>query len=445
MSPSAAGTRAPMINGFDPIDLSGLSPEVRSQFARRAKVFGPGYRLFYREPLEFVRASGTHLFDADGNDFLDVYNNVPSVGHCHPHVVEAVHRQMQTISTNTRYIQDLVIDYSERLTATFPAELSRITLTCTGSEANDLALRLATFVTGNEGIIVTENAYHGLTAAVAAMSPSLGPGTPLGKHVRVIEAPDRQHADGGDIASAMRARVATAIADLQRHGYGLAAFVADSIFSSDGVFTDPAGFLQPVIEEVHRAGGLYIADEVQPGFCRTGEAWWGFQRHHIVPDIVTIGKPMGNGVPIAAAVFRPEITEEFDRTVRYFNTFGGNTASIAAAQAVLDVIRDEQLLSRAHTVGTRMRDTIATIASDQPAIGEIRGVGMFIGVDIVRSDGSPDPDKAADLVNDLRRRRILISASGMHGHVLKIRPPLVFDDTDADRFLTEFAAAAQSL
>ncbi len=444
MTSHSVSSKPLMVNGFDPADTDELRPELRSKIERRANVLGPGYRLFYREPLEFVRAERAHLFDADGNDYLDVYNNVPSVGHCHPHVVDAVHRQMQTINTNTRYVQNLVIEYAERLTATFPDALTRVTFTCTGSEANDLALRLARFVTGGQGVIVTENAYHGLTSEVAAISPSLGTGTPLGAHVRVISPPDHRHS-GDDLGATMRARVRAAITDLSRHGYRLAAFVADSIFSSDGVFADPTGFLAPIVDEVHAAGGLYIADEVQPGFCRTGQSWWGFQRHGIIPDVVTVGKPMGNGIPIAATIFRPEITEEFDRTVRYFNTFGGNTVSIAAAQAVLDVIEQESLQTHARVVGARMKDTLAAMTAGHGSFGDVRGAGMFIGVELIGPDGAPDAVAAADIVNDLRAHRVLISASGLHGNVLKIRPPLVFDDADADRFLEEFSGAVERL
>ena len=443
--PPVNSARAPMANGFDPADIDRLDPQVSELIQRRSKVFGPGYRLFYREPPEFVRGGAAHLFDADGNDYLDVYNNVPCVGHCHPHVVEAVHRQIQTLNTNTRYVQRAVVEYAERLVAKFPSELTRATFTCTGSEANDLALRLAKYVTGSEGVIVTEGAYHGLTTEVAAISPSLGTGTPLGRHVRVVAAPDRRTAPDGDLAAEMRRRVRAAIADLHRHGYRLAAFVADSIFSSDGVFADPVGFLQPIVEEVHAAGGLYIADEVQPGFCRTGQSWWGFQRHGIVPDIVTIGKPMGNGIPIAAAIFRPELIEEFDRNVRYFNTFGGNTVSIAAAGAVLDVLESEGLLSHADEVGQLLRGSLEGLIDGHSTLAEVRGAGLFIGVDVVDGAGAPDPVGAADIVNSLRDRRILISASGLHGNVLKIRPPLVFNDTDADRFLTEFAAVIEGL
>ncbi|MBD0861953.1 aspartate aminotransferase family protein [Gordonia sp. zg691] len=433
-----------MVNAYDPADADRVEPRTRKLIERREDVLGPGYRLFYREPLAVERGEGAHLFDADGNDYLDVYNNVPSVGHCHPHVVGAVHAQMQRLNTNTRYVQESLVAYSERLVATFPDELNRVTFTCTGSEANDLALRVARYHTGNQGVIVTEGAYHGLTSEVAAFSPSLGIGSPLGSHVRTIKAPDQRLAPGS-MQDYMRDQIRGAIADLQRHGYGLAAFFADSIFSSDGVFSDPAGFLQPIVEEVHNAGGLYVADEVQPGFCRLGESWWGFQRHGITPDLVTIGKPMGNGIPVAAVIFRSEVTEDFGRNVRYFNTFGGSSVPIAAANAVLDVIEQEGLQERARTVGATLRSGIEEVLAPYDAVAEVRGIGYFLGVDIVDAAGDPDPVRAADLVNDLRNRRVLISASGPDGNVLKIRPPLAFSAADADRFLTELAAAGPVL
>jgi 4-aminobutyrate aminotransferase-like enzyme len=240
----------------------------------------------------------------------------------------------------------------------------------------------------------------------------------------------------------MRTQVRSAIADLERHGFGLCAFIADSIFSSDGVFAHPAGFLQPVVAEVHRAGGLYIADEVQPGFGRNGDGWWGFQRHGIVPDIVTAGKPMGNGIPIAAAIFRPELLEDFGTKVRYFNTFGGNTVSIAAAQAVLDVIRDEDLIGNAHTVGGYLLKALRDLCAGNDHVAQVRGAGLFIGVDIVadrRDSCRPDGILAGKIVNGMRDRRVLISASGPAGNVLKIRPPLPFTAGDADRLLDALA------
>ena len=432
----------PMVNGFDPSNVERLSPRTRQQVGDRERLLGPGYRLFYEEPVEIVRGAGTLLFDADGNDYLDVYNNVTSVGHCHPYVVEAIHRQLTTLNTNTRYLQQSILAYSEQFLGTMPDELGHVMFTCTGSEANDLAMRVARYYTGNQGVIVTSGAYHGLTADVSSFSPSLGVGVPLGPHVRTITAPDRlRHGGDDDLVATMVREMREAIADLQRHGFGIAAFIADTIFSSDGIYADPAGFLQPVVDAVHEAGGLFIADEVQPGFGRTGRHWWGFQRHGLVPDIMTTGKPMGNGIPIAAAAFRPELLVEFGRNIRYFNTFGGNSVSIAAAQAVLDVINDEGLIGNAEKVGDYIQSEITSLAGKYEQIAEVRGAGLFVGVDVVtdRDSNTPDGEATLRVVNHMRRRRVLLSASGPRGSVLKIRPPLPFSIADADRMLENLA------
>ncbi|MDQ0079599.1 aspartate aminotransferase family protein [Arthrobacter oryzae] len=438
-----------MINGFDPNRLSELPDQMQKSIQRRDQSLGPGYRLFYDTPLEIVRGKGVTLFDRDGNDYLDVYNNVPSVGHAHPRVIAAVHEQMQTLNTNTRYVQESILDYSEQLLSTFPAELGHVMFTCTGSEANDLAMRVAKYATGNQGIIVTSGAYHGLTTEVASFSPSLGAGVPLGANVRVIDAPDalRYSSDRASLEDHLRNQVRAAIADLHRHGIGVAAFIADSIFSSDGVFAGPTGFLRPIIEEVHAAGGLYIADEVQPGFGRTGEEWWGFQRHGIVPDMVTIGKPMGNGIPVAAAIFKPELLVEFGKNIRYFNTFGGNSVAIAAAQAVLDVIRDESLIENARKVGEKIITGLKDLSQGLDQVAEVRGSGFFIGVDLVtdRSTLAPNGEAAAGIVNTLREDRILISACGAQGNVLKLRPPMPFSSDDADRLLEGMGRAFRAL
>jgi 4-aminobutyrate aminotransferase-like enzyme len=435
-----------MVNAFDPNTIDELDDELGDTIRRRDKVLGPGYRLFYRRPLEVVASSGCHLTARDGSDYLDVYNNVPSVGHAHPRVVEAVNRQMGLLNTNTRYVHKPLVDYAERLVATFPAELTRATFTCTGSEANDLAFRIARYETGREGIIVTAGAYHGLTNTVASFSPSLGPQSPLGPNVRLIAAPDALRSPT-DLTTTMKARVEQAISDLERHGYGLAALYADSIFSSDGVFADPPGFLAGMLDAVHAAGGLYVADEVQPGFGRTGENWWGFQRHGIVPDMVTIGKPMGNGLPIAGLVLREHVAQSFGRDVRYFNTFGGNSVSIAAAHAVLDVIEDEGLIAHTALIGRRLREGISAIVGESSRVAEVRGAGLFLGVDLVKDRESLEPDRelASTIVNELYDRRVLISASGPGGNVLKIRPPLVFDSADSDRFLDALADVAGSV
>ena len=418
-----------MVNGFDGSGLSGLPPQTQELIARREAALGGAYRLFYERPVEFVRGSGVYLYDPDGVAYLDAYNNVPSVGHSHPRVTEAVSRQLATLNTHTRYLTDGVVGYAERLLATHTIGPAHAMFTCTGSEANDLALRIARTSTGAAGVIVTENAYHGVTAAAAELSPSLGANVPLGVHVRTVPAPTA----GSDFA----AGVAAAIEDLRRHGLGVAAFLADSLFSSDGVLPDPAGFLAPVADLVRAAGGLYIADEVQSGFGRTGSHLWGYQRHPgLSPDIVTMGKPMGNGLPIAGIVARQSVLAEFGRTSRYFNTFGGNPVCVAAATAVLDVITDEGLQANSLETGRYLKDAISGLAADRPILADVRGAGLYLGVDVVSADtGEPSAELAAAIVNGMRDRHVLISATGPRGHVLKVRPPLPFARPQADHFL----------
>lgn len=425
-----------MVNGFDPARAAELDADTRALIERRARVLGPGYKLFYDRPVHFVRAEGVHLYDEKGQPYLDVYNNVPSVGHCHPRVVEAVTRQMGVLNTHTRYLYDSIVTYSEQLLATFPSEIGHVMYTCTGSEASDLAMRITRYRTGGAGFIVTENAYHGHTTAVSEISPSMGRNVRLGVATRVVPAPDAYRIHG-DVGAAFAASVQAAIDDMERHGIRFAGFIADSIFSSDGILSHPVGFLKQTAEVVRKAGGLYIADEVQPGFGRTGDAMWGFQRHGIVPDLVVMGKPMGNGIPIGAVAVRPEHVEAFGNETRYFNTFGGNPVCIAAAQAVLDVIRDEGLQENSRKVGGEMVQGIRALAQKYPAIGDVRGAGLFVGVDFVTDSTTKEPDAALGLkvVNRLREKRVLISASGIRGNVLKIRPPLPFTSENNRQFL----------
>lgn len=418
-----------MVNAFGGDAAADLPAPDRALIERRARVLGPAYRLFYQRPVHVVRGEGVWLYDPEGEAYLDVYNNVASTGHCHPHVVAALARQAATLNTHTRYLNETVVDYAERLTALFPEPLSQVMFTCTGSEANDLALRIARAHTRATGVIVTATAYHGVTAAVAEASPSLGEGVPLGVNVRAVPPPD-----GSDTGERFAAGVEAAIADLAAHGQKPAALLVDTIFSSDGVVADPPGFLKPAVEAIRRAGGLFIADEVQAGFGRTGDAMWGFQRHGLVPDIVTLGKPMGAGHPMAAVVLRPEVVEVFGARVRYFNTFGGNPVSCAVGIAVLDVIEDEGLVAKARSTGQHLREGLADLAGRHAALGPMRGAGLFIGVDIVR-DGAPDAAEATRIVNGLRDRRVLISATGPNANILKIRPPLVFGPEHADLFL----------
>ena len=384
-----------------------------------------------------MRGEGVWLYDAAGERYLDAYNNVASVGHSHPRVVAAIAEQAAMLNTHTRYLHDGVVEYAERLVATFPSALSQAMFTCTGSEANDLALRIARSHTGASGVIVTELAYHGVTAAVAAVSPSLGKTVPLGVDVRALSAPDTYRHDPATIGVWFAARVQEAIDDMLRHGIRPAALLVDTVFSSDGVYTDPAPFLAPAVEAIRAAGGLFIADEVQAGFARTGSCMWGFQRHGLVPDIVTMGKPMGNGHPIAGVVARPEIFERFGRDARYFNTFGGNPVSCAAALATLDVIQDEGLQANAARTGAYLRDKFREMARKHSWIGDVRGDGLFMGIELVKDQAAKTPatEETHRFVNLMREHRVLLSATGLRGNVIKLRPQLPFSLKNADQLM----------
>lgn len=411
--------RDPMPNAF--VAGAVTLPETEAELvARRQRVLGPAYRLFYQTPVHLVRGEGVWLYDPEGNAYLDTYNNVASVGHCHPHVLAATARQSALLASHTRYLHDTVLTYAEKLLSHFLPELCHVMFTCTGSEANDLAIRLARAATGGMGVIVTENAYHGVTASVAEFSPSLGPAVPLGAHVRTVPAPDARE---GDPAVTFTAHVQAAIDDLIRHGIKPAVLIVDTIFSSDGVFAQPAGFLKGAVAAIRKAGGLFIADEVQPGFGRTGDSMWGFQRHGVVPDMVSLGKPMGNGYPVAGLVMQAHVVEDFGAKARYFNTFGGNAVAAATAMAVLEVVEGEGLQANALKVGAEFAAALRGFRDDR--LGEVRQAGLFLGLDVLR-DGVPCAATAAAIVNGLREERVLISATGPKGHVLKIRPPLVF-------------------
>ena len=407
--------------------------------ASRERVLGPAYRLFYDQPVHLVRGQGSHLFDADGVRYLDAYNNVASVGHCHPHVVDAVSQQMATLNTHTRYLHRGIVDYSERLLATMPEAVDQVMYACTGSEVNDLALRVAEMRTGATGIVITRDAYHGNTASATAISPSLGGATSIGPNVRLVDPPDTYREPADEVAARFTGDVARAADDLIAAGYGVSCLIVDTIFSSDGIFADSV--LSGAVDEVRARGGVFIADEVQPGFSRTGASMWGFDRHGVVPDIVTMGKPMGNGIPIAAMAARADVLKPFAVGVPYFNTFGGNPVSMAAASAVLDVIEQEDLMVNARSVGDALRTELAAIGD--PRLGDVRGAGLYTGVEVVSDPDTKEPDRAEArrLVNAMRERQVLISVCGHDGNVLKIRPPLVFSASDVDWFCSAFTTA----
>jgi 4-aminobutyrate aminotransferase-like enzyme len=405
--------------------------------ARRARLLAPTYRLFYDEPLQIVRAEGVWMYDEHGRAYLDAYNNVPVVGHCHPYVVDALTRQARTLNTHTRYLAEQPLQLAEELLATMPQELGRVIFTCTGSEANDLAVRVGKAMTGGSGFIITDFSYHGVTDVLSGMSPE--DGGPLGPGVYTVASPA-----GAGGAAAFGEGVRACIERMQADGVKLAALITDTIFSSDGVFADPPGFLAAAVRHVHAAGGLFIADEVQPGFGRLGEAMWGFQRHGIVPDLVTMGKPMGNGHPVAAVAARPEVFAAFARRRHYFNTYGGNTVSCAAALAVLHVIRSEGLLENASRTGEYLERGLRSLAENHTVIREVRGAGLFIGVQFGTStaSGLGGAAETTRVVNGMCRRGVLVGSTGRNGDVLKIRSPLTLETRHADLLL---AALAETL
>jgi len=416
-----------MVNAYIP-GRARMEPATAAMIERRDALLGPAYRLMYEHPLQIVRGEGAWLIDPEGRRYLDVYNNVTSLGHCHPAVSEAICTQVRTLATNTRYLHDSILDLAERLLATVPeTALAHLMLTCSGSEANDLAYRIAKVRTGGTGVIVTETAYHGITDAVSQFSPSLGTSVDLGPHVRLVPAPRLYHAEGADLAERFTRDVEAAIADLRRHGFKPAALVVDSLFTSDGILPEPAGLLKGAVNAIKRAGGLFIADEVQPGFGRTGKHMWGFQRHGLSPDIVTMGKPMGNGQPIAGLLATADALAEFGKNSRYFNTFAGNTVSCAAALAVLQTIEREKLMQHATKIGALLRDGIADLATRHQSIGDVRGAGLFVGVELVLDRASREPDRrrTSQVVNRMRDKGILLSACAKGHNVLKIRPPLI--------------------
>ena len=423
-------------NAFDFDQYNGADTELATLIQRRQNTIGPTSMLFYQEPLHIVRGQGTWLFDNKGTQYLDVYNNVPSLGHCHPKVVEAISQQLSKLNVHSRYLHDTVHIYAEKLLATMPDNIDRLVMTCTGSEANDLALRLARTHTQKQGIIVSEAAYHGNTQIVTEVSPaSYKTKGPPDYVVTIPMSPlTRQGFQAGDW---LAWHVRKALQTLDSRGFGCAALLVDSIFSSDGVYSHPTGFLQQSVDIVHAHGALFIADEVQPGFGRTGDCMWGFGRHQVVPDIITLGKPMGNGYPVAGLACRLDLLEALTEEYGYFNTFGGSTTAAAAGLAVLNTLEEEGLMENSQQVGAYLKEGLYTLKGQYPSIVEIRGAGLFIGLELgIDGDvNQPDVEKTTAAINLLRRDNILIGSAGKFGNVLKMRPPLCFSRDNADLLL----------
>lgn len=408
---------------------------------KRQQRLGPSLSVSYQEPLKIVRGAGQFLYDETGRPYLDCVNNVCHVGHGQPRVVDTAFSQMALLNTNTRYLHDNIIRYAERLTATLPDPLNVCFFVNSGSEANDLALRLARTYTGQKDTIVLDGAYHGNLTSLIEISPYKfdgpgGSGAPA--HVHKVMMPDGfrgpYKGSGRKVGRDYAAHVQTAIEQIQTQRRNVAAFIAESLLSCGGQIVLPDGYLHAAYQMVHDAGGVCIADEVQVGFGRVGSHFWGFQTQGVIPDIVTMGKPMGNGHPLAAVVTTSEIAQAFHNGMEYFNTFGGNPVSCAVGLAVLDVIGAEQLPQNARRVGERLKAGLAALMVRHPLIGDVRGLGLFLGIELVRDHETLEPAaaEATAVVEQMKQRGVLLSTDGPLHNVIKIKPPLVFTEADAD-------------
>jgi 4-aminobutyrate aminotransferase-like enzyme len=397
----------------------------------------PRSPLFYEHPVHLVRGEGVWLFDPDGRRYLDCYNNVPVVGHGHPRVVQAVTQQQRLLATHSRYLHEAIVELAERLQATMPPGLDAVMVVNSGSEANDLAWRIARAATGRTGAVVTACAYHGLTEATHALSPEEWAKGEQPAHVATIPAPDGYRGPYRREQDGWTRRYAAHIDDAGRAlgDHGLAAIYLDPAFTSDGILSPPPTYLREAARRARALGGLVVADEVQAGHGRSGTHLWSFQASGIEPDMVVMGKPMGNGFPIAALLVRSQLLGGIPEEVELFSTFGGNPVACAAALAVLAVIEDEGLVANAAKVGSYLRQGLLTLAERHPLIGDVRGEGLLLGVELTDEAREPAAGRARKITEAMRERGILLSATGPSGNVLKIRPPLVFGREHADLLL----------
>ncbi len=413
--------------------LSGRTRSTTDLLRARSRSLG-ALELSYAEPVHLVGGQGVFLEGADGRRYLDAYNNVPVLGHCHPAVVDAVCSQLATLNTNSRYLQEAPVELAERLLATLPARFDRVLLVNSGSEANDLAWRIARHATGASGGIATSWAYHGVTEATFAFSPESWGETPPPPHIRLVDPPPAQ-----------AAAVGAAVESLVTAGHGVAAMFVDGVMTSDGIRGPAHEWTVAAAALVHEANGLYVADEVQAGHGRTGDDLWSFVAGQVPADLVTLGKPMGNGYPIAAVCGPAELVDPFIADTDYFSTFGGGTAACSAAVAVLRTIEEEGIVAQVSTTGLRLLEALREITAEDPRVGEVRGWGLAVALDIVDgATGRPDPDHTTRIVEGMRERGVLIGRTGRAGATLKIRPPLVFGDQHADLLVDGLAATLRA-
>jgi len=411
--------------------------------ARRDRALGAGAPLFYDKPLHIVRGEGTYLFDDTGRRYVDMYNNVPCVGHGNPHVVEAMARQQAKLNVHSRYLHECIVALAERIAALHGPAIESVVFSCSGTEANEVALRIARGATGKQGIICTNATYHGNSEAVGKMT-RIGAGQNSGGDVRAIPFPEMLRpivpgASEADLAEAYLERLRGAIRSLEDDGVGFAGLIVCPIFANEGLPDVPRGYMARAAEIVRAAGGFLIADEVQAGYCRTGR-WWGYEGQGFAPDIVVTGKPMGNGLPLAATAASKALVDGFRSRTRYFNTFASSPLQAAVGMAVIDVIERDRLQENVARVGAALKAALGERRKTCAAIGDVRGHGLFIGVEMVKVGGAlePDADRAIEVVNKLKDRGFLTSNAGAFRNVVKIRPPLVFGQSQADEFLSAF-------
>jgi 4-aminobutyrate aminotransferase-like enzyme/Ser/Thr protein kinase RdoA (MazF antagonist) len=431
----AAGTRSEIWAG----------PSASAELPRRHRLMGKGSELFYEKPLHLVRGSGVWLFDPQGHAYLDVYNNVPHVGHSHPAVVRAIQSQTAILATHTRYLHSGILEYAERLIAKVPARLDACIFVNSGSEANDVAWRMAQFATGHKGALVMQNAYHGITDAVAALTP--GVGEPREPHVVTIASPQPGlqtcETAGAAQVTAARADADGAVRTLAERGFEPAAFYLDTALTSSGVYDPPPAWGAAVSERIRAAGGLIVADEVQYGMGRPGSNFWGFERRGLDPDIVTLGKPVANGYPMGVVIANRELIEAFQAKFGFFSTFGGNAVAAAAGLAVLDVLEHEELMANAASTGAYLRRQLEAVSAKHSCLGELRGSGLLYGLQVNAVGGLTGRQVAKRIINRLASEaRVLIGYEGPNADILKLRPPMPFRGEHVDRLVEAIDGAA---
>ena len=406
----------------------------------RSKHLGPSLSVSYDEPLHIVHGKGQYLFDSKGNRYLDCVNNIQHVGHCHPKVVEAAQEQYKKLNTNTRYLDGTIVNYAKNITSTLPDGLDVCFFGNSGSEANDLALRMARQFTGEKTTIVLDGAYHGNLFSLIEISPYKhnGPGgNGAPNFVYTLPMPDsfRGKYRGVDCGEKYAQEMQATINEIQNKGKKVSTFIAEALMGCGGQLVLPKGFLKKAFNLVRAAGGICIADEIQIGFGRVGSHFWGFETDGVVPDIVTMGKSMGNGHPLSAVVTTRKIADSFNNGMEYFNSFGGNAVSCAVGQAVLDVIKEEALQENALEVGNYLLNQLKNLQDQHDLIGEVRGRGLFIGIELVKDELVPAQAEAQTIVNQMKNKGLLLSTDGPEHNVIKIKPPLLFNKKNADELV----------